>query len=110
MARFSRDTARGTMNKKKLKKIQGKIRSLRAGSGNIRLHQITEVAGKLGRKPKDRGKHLTYESEQFPDLRPLPVPSHPVALNPITAENILDQLDEDCLRWEEYLNKGGDEG
>jgi len=107
---YSRDTACDTMNRKKLKKLKRKIQSLRAGSANIHTVDLVSLAKKLGRRLHDRGKHLTYVSDPFPNLRPLPIPSHPGALNPYTAENVLSQLEEDWLRWREVLGKSEDDG
>ena len=46
-----------------------------------------------------------YVSKVFPQLTPLPIPSHPGALKRFTALSILNQLDEDILQWEEYFSK-----
>lgn len=73
------NTAGGSMTEKRLKKLAVTIRSLRAGSANVRLHDLETLAGKLGRRlDGDRGKHLTYINTVFPRLRPLPIPSHPL--------------------------------
>lgn len=93
----------------KLDKIAREIRSLRARSGNIRDHDLISLAKKLGRRLQNRGKHLTFVSDIFQDLRALPIPSHPRGINRITAENILDALDEDFLRWEELLEKSSED-
>ncbi len=45
-----------------------------------------------------------YMSDAFPQLGPLPIPSHPGTLKRFTALSILNQLDEDILQWEEYLS------
>ena len=105
------NTVCGSMNKKKLKKLKVEIRSLRAGSANIRDRQLIKLAKKLGRRlDADRGKHPQYVSDVFPRLRPVSIPSHPTALNPFIAQSILDQLDEDYLCWYERLNKTEEKG
>ena len=92
------------MNKNKLKKIKRKIRSLRAGAANIQEHELVSIAKKLERRRFDTGKHPTYISDPFPDLRPISIPSHRKFLAP-TAQNILDDLENDVRRWQDELNK-----
>jgi hypothetical protein len=93
------------MNERKLKKVRREIESLRNASANIRPNKLVRVAESLGRRSSVRGKEPTYVSEPFSDLRPISIPGHSKALKRFTAENILDQLDEDCVRWEEEFAK-----
>jgi len=67
------------------------------------------VAAKLGRKRSKRGKEPTYISEPFPDLRPLSIPSHSSGVKRFTAQGILDQLDEDVVRWQNELQASDDD-
>lgn len=92
------------MNKKTLKNVERRIRSLHAGSGNVRRRQLVSLAKTLGRKESNRGKEPTYISTVFPDMRPVSIPSHPGALPRFTVESILDQLDgDDVVRWQQAL-------
>jgi len=97
------------MTKKKLKKLKRKIRSLRRGRGNIHEHDLVSLAKQFGRRLFNTGKHPTYVSDAFPDLRPLSIPSHGTLI-PATAESILDQLEEDSLRWKERLGTSKEGG
>lgn len=94
------------MHRKKLDKIKSDLRSLKAAAGNLRDRRVREVARSLGRRRckggSKRGKEPTFISEPFPDLRPLSIPAHGT-LKKGTGLNILNQLDEDVLRWEEEL-------
>ncbi len=63
------------------------------------------LAQKLGRRPCNRGKHPTYISDDFRDLRPISIPSHAGGfLKRGTILSILDDLHEDISRWQEYLD------
>ncbi len=92
------------MKENKLKKIEQNIRSLRNRSGNLRASELEAIAKRLGRERSKRGKEPTYVSLDFPDLRPVSIPSHSTGLKRFTAESILDQLDEDVFRWREELD------
>jgi hypothetical protein len=96
------------MDKKKLKKISREIRSLRAGSANVRRRQLVSVAKKLGRVKDNRGKEPTFISTVFPNLRPITIPSHPGALKRFTVESILDQLEEDVFYQRQVLENTTD--
>jgi hypothetical protein len=96
------------MDKKKLKKIRQEIRSLRAGSANVRRRQLISVAKKLGRQKSDRGKEPTFISNVFPNLRPISIPSHPGSMPRYTVENILDQFEDDIFHWQQELDKTHD--
>ena len=97
------------MNKRKLKKVERDIRSLRAGSGNVHRRQLVSLAKTLGRQKSDRGKEPTYVSTIFPDMRPVTIPSHPGAMPQFTVESILDQLEGyDVVRWQQVLEQDPD--
>lgn len=92
------------MDKKKLKKIEQKIRSLRNGLGNIRSIDLIKIATKLGRVLHSGGKHPQYVNSFFSDLHPISIPSHSVGVNPWTAQSILDDLESyDVERWKQLL-------
>ncbi len=93
------------MNKKKLKKLVRRVRSLRQASANLSFSKLSSLAAKFERKRSDRGKEPTFVSTVFSDLRPITIPGHPGAINRFTAEGILDQFDEDVIHWQNYLNK-----
>jgi hypothetical protein len=97
------------MNRNKLNKIRREIRSLRQRAGNVHDRELVSVAKQLGRRLSDSGKHPTYESVAFPDLRPISIPSHARAMNPFVVESILDDLEIDCLRLEERLTDNSEE-
>ena len=96
------------MNKKKLNRIQRHMRALRSKSASLRKNDLVGVAKALGRSRFNRGKEPTYVSTPFPDLRPVSIPSHPGTLKRFTALGILDQLEDDVLRWEETLESDND--
>jgi hypothetical protein len=93
------------MNKVRLSRLRRKLQSLRGRPANIRTRELTSLASSLGRRRHSRGKEPTFVSDAFPGARPISIPSHPRALNRLTATNILDQLEEDIFRWEELLGR-----
>jgi hypothetical protein len=104
--RFTGNTIGGTMNKKTLKNVERRIRSLHAGSGNVRRRQLVSLAKTLGRKESNRGKEPTYISIAFPDLRAVTIPSHPGTMPRFTVESILDQFEgNDVVRWQQALEQ-----
>lgn len=96
------------MDKKKLKKIIEKIRSLRAGSANVHRRELISVAQKMGRKEFNRGKEPTFISTVFPELRPITIPSHPGSMPIGTVKNILIQFEDDVFRWQQEFDKTKD--
>ena len=91
------------MDKKKLTRLQQKHCSLYAKIGNIRERDLVGLAKKLGRRRSKGGKHPTYVSDHFPNARPITIPSHRT-LKVATARSILDDLDGDIFRWQQYLD------
>ena len=92
------------MNAKQLKRARRKLETLRRRSANLRSHELCSYAKALGRsRDTKRGKEPTYISEFLPFSRPISIPDHPGALNRFTAENILDQLEQDIFILEEML-------
>lgn len=93
------------MNRKTLNKLWREIKALRGTS--IKAIAIQRVAKKLGRQKVKRGKEPTWESVEFPFLRPLTIPNHGGKdLSPGVKNSVLNQLEDDLLAWEERL---GDE-
>lgn len=88
------------MTPAKLKKLRAELEQLRA-AGSIKSRDMQGFAQRLGRDLyAGRGKHPTFVNLNFPDLRPLSIPSHATPLNKHTAGSILDQLEEDLECWE----------
>ncbi len=56
-----------------------------------------------------RGKEPTWQSLDFPDLRPLTIPDHGSAdLSQGVKFSILNQLDDDVNAWDEKLSQEED--
>ena len=91
------------MTKTRLNRLKRKIANLRARSAGIRTRELVSVANGLGRRSAQRGKEPTYVSDQFPNLRPISIPSHSKPLKRFTAMSILDRLEDDVAAWEEVL-------
>src|SRR5437867_4284922 len=93
------------MDKKKISNLRRELKQLRAGKYNLKTKKLTRFAGKIGRKPDTtRGKEPTYVSESFPELNPLSIPGHK-AVNPFTADNIMDTFEADLDKWEDRLEE-----
>ncbi len=88
------------MNKKKLKKILERIRSLRTRSGAIKEQEVVAIAKKLGRRRAKAGSEPTYISDDLPGR--LTIPSHRT-LKLGTARSILDFLETDVFNWHDIL-------
>jgi len=93
------------MDKKKLKKIQKTLNALRLKPNNIRSNELIKLAKSLGRGLFNRGHEPNYLSELLPKSRPISIPNHPGAMARFTAENILDQLEQDIFDLEESLEE-----
>jgi hypothetical protein len=93
------------MNKKKLQRLKRQVAALRQRLGNIRSKELQRLAQALGRdrEKKRRGEPM-WISTALPSSRPLAIPDHPGTLKRYTAGSILDQLDDDIVRWEEMLS------
>lgn len=105
---FRYGTACSTMNRRKLERIQREISGLRRGQA--KAADVVRIAIQLGRQPAKRGKHPTFIHPIFRELRPLSIPAHAGKdLPPGTKNNILNQLDDDVLRWTEWLDEQGED-
>lgn len=93
------------MNKKKLKKAKQTLAALRARPNNIRSTELQRLAKSLGRRLFDRGHEPNYLSDLLPKSRPISIPNHPGAMARFTAENILDQLEQDIFDLEELIEE-----
>lgn len=100
---MNNDIARDTMDRKKLKKIKKSIKDLRLKSNNIRSNELIKLAKSLGRRLFNRGHEPNYLSDLLPRSRPISIPNHPGSMARFTAENILDQLEQDVFELEENL-------
>ena len=92
------------MNRKRIRDLRRRIHQYRLAKANVSYRQLRSLARAVGRVPVKRGKHPTYEMEGG-NRPPLPIPSHPRAMSPITVENILDTLETD-LDYEEEMADG----
>ena len=93
------------MNRQKLDKLRKRVEELRQ-KGGIGSSELESLAEALGRVRSKRGKHLTWINKAIPDLPPLSIPRHGSKdLNRITANIILDQLEQDIERFEECIGK-----
>ena len=94
------------MNHKKLAKLKREHETLRNSPQNARA--LESIARKLGRSISGNGKHPMWVSTQF-NLRPLSIPHHGGRDIPNPTRNsILDQLEEDMICWDEYLENKDD--
>jgi hypothetical protein len=91
------------MRKAKLRKLRRQADSYR--DSQPKAAALVSLAIGLGRKKVTRGKEPTYESAEFPKLRPLSIPMHKGRDLPLGTKNsILSQLDDDFLAWDERLD------
>jgi hypothetical protein len=101
--RFTGNTVGGTMNENKLNDIQAEIRSLKVRAGNFSEREVVGIAEKLGLRRAKRGSEPTYVSDDFPDKRPVRIPSHRV-LKRGTALAVLSDLKDYVFYWRERLS------
>ncbi|MBF0551070.1 MAG: hypothetical protein HQK60_11095 [Deltaproteobacteria bacterium] len=99
------DIAGDIMDKQKLHKITKKLAALRSKPNNIRSIELQRLAKSLGRRLFDRGHEPNYLSDLLPSRRPISIPNHPGPMARFTAENILDQLEQDIFDLEEILEE-----
>jgi len=66
---------------------------------------LIKIAKSLGRKIANRGHEPNYISVFLPRSRPISIPNHPGAMARFTAENILDQLEQDIFYIEESIER-----
>lgn len=90
------------MNRKKLRKVMEAMETLRRKVG-IKSSELEAAARSVGRTLHGRGKEPTWVNLRFPDLRPISIPHHSKELNRFTANNIINQLEEDIVRHEEII-------
>jgi hypothetical protein len=93
------------MDGNKLKKIRRALNALRLKPNNIRSSELIRLAKSLGRRLFDRGHEPNYLSDLLPKSRPISIPNHRGAMKRFTAENILDQLEQDIFELEERLEE-----
>lgn len=73
-----------------------------------KARDLESVAERLGRKKENRGKEPTWMSAQF-KLPALTIPNHKGRdLATGTRNSILNQLEDDLLAWEEWLEENDD--
>lgn len=99
------DIAGDSMDKKKLKKIKKTLNDLRSKPNNIRSKELIKLAKSLGRRLFKRGHEPTYVSNLLPRSYPISIPNHPGAMPRFTAENILDQLEQDIFALENSIEE-----
>lgn len=94
------------MDLKRLTKLRHQLESLQSSPGNISSRKLEGLAISLGRRrvKKQTGEPM-YVSDAFPQLRPIPIPSHPRVAIPKTAIKILTWLEVDIFEWERYLHQ-----
>lgn len=95
------------MTPSKLSKLRGELAAARRYPRTAR--EMESLAQRLGRKLANRGKEPCWISEVFPELRPVSSWGHRGDLRIGTQRNIVDQLEDDLLAWEEYLEGQEDE-
>lgn len=99
------DIAGDIMDSKRLKKIKKTLNDLRSKPNNIRSKELIKLAKSLGRRLFKRGHEPNYLSDLLPRSRPISIPNHPGAMARFTAENILDQLEQDIFDLEESIEE-----
>jgi hypothetical protein len=87
---------------KRIQKLRAQLEILRR-QGGLKASQLESFARRLGRRRAKRGKEPTWVSDDFPDIRPVSIPSHRGDLNRFTAGSILDQLEADLDRYEDHI-------
>ena len=97
------------MNFKKLAKIHERLSQARRSPQ--RAHDLERIAKKLGRNLVDRGKEPTWESADFPHLRPITIPRHGSKdVSPFVQKTVLNQLELDIFAWIEFCNEDQENG
>jgi predicted nucleic acid-binding OB-fold protein len=95
------------MTREKLRKIQRQIDALRRTA--VTHSDVASVANQLGRKRLKGAmarKEPTFISTVFASARPISIPDHGSRnLSPIVKKNVLNDLEEDILRFQEMLRK-----
>jgi len=96
------------MTRKKLRALGRKLGQLRQSPQ--KAIAVQTLAQQLGRRKVKRGKEPTWESDIFPDLRPLSIPDHGGKnLSIGTKNSILNQLEDDLNYWDELVTRQEEE-
>lgn len=88
------------MHRNRLDKIRAELEGFRFSQ--MKESEAESLARRLGRSPRS-GKHQVWQSDEFPWLRPFPIPTHSRDLSPRVKTSVLDCLEEDVLAWEQRL-------
>ena len=105
---FTGSIAYDTMTRKKLKALWRKLDELRRSPH--KAIAVQRFARQLGRRKVKRGKEPNWESDAFPNLRPLSIPDHGGKdLSIGTKNSILNQLEDDLICWEELVTRQEEE-
>jgi hypothetical protein len=89
------------MDRKKLDKLRQELEAMRGVPQKAAA--VARLAERLGRRREDRGKEPTWVSDfEIPNLT---IPLHPGDLKKGTQNNILNQLEDDCLAWEQKFDQ-----
>jgi hypothetical protein len=98
------------MTRRKLAKLRGEIVAMRRSPQKARA--LEALAERLGRAKVKRGKEPMWENGTFPHLPPLAIPHHGGGrdLATGTKNNILSQLEDDVIEWDDWLTEQGDDG
>jgi hypothetical protein len=95
---------------RKLREIEKALDHLRHQASTPTAVQLEQLAEQLGRKKHPTARQPTYFSTFATDLAPLNIPGPGRELRPVTAMEILDQLDEDVLRLCETCEEDEEDG
>ena len=91
------------MDEKKLAKIKREIEAARGRLGNLRHNDLAKIAKMLGReRSAKRTNEPTYESALL-NANVITIPDHARGLNKWTAKAIINQLDEDVVKFEAII-------
>lgn len=96
------------MDRKKLDSIRLEAEGMRHRM--VKSSEMQALAKQLGRRPVNRGKHPTWESEMFTGLRALSIPDHGRQdLSKTVRTCALKLLEQDITAWDAWLdqNEGG---
>jgi hypothetical protein len=95
------------MTRKKLNQIRASIAAARRRSNTFA--DLAGIAQALGRKrakgAQARGKEPAFISTVFVKIAPITIPYHGKDIKTGTAKNILNQLEDDVLRFERLLEE-----
>ena len=90
------------MDRKKLDKVRARMAQMRRSPQTSGA--LEGLASDLGRRLNGkRGKHPIWVNDQFPSY-PLSIPRHSGEVPPGTRNSILNQLEDDLIAWENWLD------